>query len=152
MNDQPQNNEQPNVPAPTQLATGASAFRDRSKKRTDGEYLELSSGVTIRIKRPSISGLIKSGQLPSELASAAVKIQSGSPTTSNDMKLFVEYNERIARLSLIEPRVVDTPDYDNGEISFDDLEDTDQTEILLYVNGGLDALAKFREERSSTTS
>lgn len=148
--------EQPNTPvtdAPNGApVTGAAAFRERSQKRTHGEVIQLSSGVSVRIKRPSISGLIKTGQLPSELASAAVKIQSGAATTSNDMKMFVEYNERIAKLSLIEPRVVDNPNYDNNEISFDDLEDGDQTEILLYVNGGLDALAKFREERSGATA
>jgi len=140
----------PDVQAQATAPTSAASFRDRAKKRSEGELVTLVSGNTLRISRPSVNNLVKTGQLPSELANAAIKMQSGGGNVSDhDMKKYVEYNERIVKLSVISPKIVDQPDYDNDQISIEDLSDDERNEILMFVNGGLEALAKFRGERPS---
>ena len=137
------------APQPSTAPTGASQFRDDAKKRNEGELITLQSGHVLRVGRPSVNNLVKTGQLPSELANAAIKMQSGGSINDHDMKKYVEYNERIVKLSVVSPKIVDTPNYDNDEISIEDLSDDERNEILLFVNGGLEALAKFRGERPS---
>lgn len=139
----------PPVDGTPKSQTGAGEFRKDSQARKDGQLITLSSGHTLRIARPSVNNLVKSGQLPSELANAAIKMQSGGTINDTDMKRYVEYNERIVKLSVVSPKIVDEPNYDNDEISVDDLDDNERSEILLYVNGGLEALAKFRSNGSS---
>lgn len=138
------------VTPPQATPTSAAQFRSASKKRTEGELIELSSGNSLVIARPSINNLVKTGQLPSELANAAIKVQSaGGGINDQDMKKYVEYNERIVKLSVKSPAIVDNPRDGENEISIEDLSDDERNEILLYVNGGLDALSKFRSQRSS---
>lgn len=139
-------------PVSASQTTSASSFRQRAQEREAGQILELSSGNTVRVARPSVSKLIKTGQLPSELANAAIKVQSGGNTSTDDLNKFMQYQERLVKLALLSPKISDTPNYDNDEISLDDLADDEQTEILLFVNGGLDALAKFREQRQSVSA
>jgi hypothetical protein len=136
---------QPQATAPT----SAASFRDKAKKRSEGELVTLVSGNTLRIGRPSVNNLVKTGQLPSELANAAIKMQSGGNISDHDMKKYVEYNERIVKLSVVSPKIVDQPNYEADEISIEDLSDDERNEILMFVNGGLEALAKFRGERPS---
>lgn len=145
------NNPSPTVPTPqvSGKQTGANEFRKDAQARKDGQLITLSSGHTLRIARPSVNNLVKSGQLPSELANAAIKMQSGGTINDTDMKRYVEYNERIVKLSVVSPKITENPNYDNDEISIDDLDDNERSEILLYVNGGLEALAKFRSDGSS---
>ncbi len=164
MNPNDQNNQTPTSPAAPvnpivppvdgepKAQTTASDFRKTSQARKAGELITLSSGHTLRISRPSVNNLVKSGQLPSELANAAIKMQSGGTINDQDMKRYVEYNERIVKLSVVSPKIVDEPNYDNDEISVDDLDDNERSEILLYVNGGLEALAKFRSNGSSVST
>lgn len=128
--------------------TSAADFRNAAQQRNEGEIVTLESGKSMKIARPSVSALMKTGQLPSELANAAVKVQSGAVTTPTDIVKFTEYQEKLVILSAKNPKVVhENANYDNGEINIGDLSDDEQTEIMIYVNGGLDALAKFRQER-----
>lgn len=140
------------APVEATKPTSASEFRKTSQERKEGQLVTLESGHTLRIARPSVNNLVKTGQLPAELANAAIKVQSGGSLTDHDMRKYVEYNERIVKLSVVSPKVVDTPNYDNDEISLDDLSDSERNEILLYVNGGLEALAKFRSGGSGVSS
>lgn len=135
-------------PAPT----SAAQFRKAAQERNEGALITLSSGNVVRIARPSVGKLIKTGQLPSELANAAIKVQAGGNTSTQDLDKFMQYQERLVSLALLSPKIAENPNYDNDEIALDDLADDEQTEILLYVNGGLDALAKFRQQRQSVSA
>lgn len=145
-------NEALTAAPPTQQQTSASQFKKDAAQRAEGQLITLSSGHTLRVGRPSVNNLVKTGQLPSELANAAIKMQSGGQINDHDMKKYVEYNERIVKLSVISPKIVDTPNYDNDEIAINDLSDDERSEILLYVNGGLEALAKFRSNGSGVSA
>lgn len=135
-----------------QHVTSAADFRAARQKRDEGEFITLGSGLTIKIKRPSVNTMVKTGQLSTELANAAIKVQQGGNPTADDMKKYVEYNERIIQLAVVEPKVVTDPNYDAGEVSVDDFADLDRSEIVLFVNGGLNELAKFRARGQSSTS
>lgn len=147
---QPQN-ETPNAPvapvatdAPKSVSSVAD-FRRQREARENGELLTLSdSGLTIRVKRPAVSQLVKTGQIPSELVNASAKVQSGNGTATNaDYQKYVQYQEHLIRHAIVEPQLVDANPTDN-QITLDDLTDGDKGEIVIYVNGGLAALAKFR--------
>jgi len=139
-------------PAQSNAPTSVADIRKRSQDRKQGTLITLSSGITLRIGRPSVNNLVKTGQLPAELANAAIKVQSGTPNlTDHDMKKYVEYNERIVLLSVMEPKIV-ASDPTDEQIALEDLGDDDRNEILLYVNGGLEALAKFRADGSGVSA
>jgi hypothetical protein len=134
-------------PQPKKVSSAAD-FKKAREEREAGELVELDGGFTARLKRPSLNNLVKTGQLPLELANAAIKVESGGNVKDADVQKFTEYQERIARLSLMEPRVAaqgSEPNYDDNEIALDDLSDAQLTEIVIYVNGGLEALAQFRQ-------
>ena len=39
-------------------SSGAAAFRERAKKQQEGELLELSSGMVVKVRRPNETRLI----------------------------------------------------------------------------------------------
>ena len=136
----------------TQQVTSAEQFRKDAENNKRGQVITLGSGRTFRIARPSINGLIKTGQLPQELSNAAIKIQNsaGRQLSEEDLKKYVEYNERLIILSVTEPAIVDKgADYSAGQINIDDVTDDERTEIMTFVQGGLPELIKFRSRGQS---
>ena len=149
--DQQQPQTTPNAPV-APLATDApksvssvAEFRRQREARENGELLTLSdSGLTVRVRRPAVSQLVKTGQIPSELVNASAKVQSGNGTATNaDYQKYVQYQEHLIRYAIVEPQLVDA-NPTGEQITLDDLTDGDKGEIVIYVNGGLAALAKFR--------
>lgn len=152
MND---NNEQntptPNAPVAPQATdapksvSSAADFRRARESRENGELITLSdSGLTVKVRRPAVSQLVKTGQIPSELVNASAKVQSGNGSaTQADYQKYVQYQEHLIRYALVQPSLVDANPNDD-QITLDELTDGDKGEIVIYVNGGLAALAKFR--------
>lgn len=143
-------NETSNAPvAPTTDApkpvSSAADFRKAREARENGELITLTdSGLTVRVKRPAVSQLVKTGQIPSELVNASAKVQANNGSaTQADYQKYVQYQEHLIRYAVVEPQLVDENPNDN-QITMDDLTDGDKGEIVIYVNGGLAALAKFR--------
>lgn len=135
-----------------QQVTSAEQFRKDTEANKRGQLITLGSGRTYRIARPSINGLVKTGQLPQELSNAAIKIQNsaGKQLTDADLKKYVEYNERLIMLSVVEPKIVASDaDYNAGQINIDDVADDERTEIMTFVQGGLPELIKFRSRGQS---
>ena len=153
MNDGSNNpqNETPNAPvvSPTTDApksvSSAADFRRARESRENGEIITLSdSGLTVKVRRPAVSQLVKTGQIPSELVNASAKVQSGNGSaTQADYQKYVQYQEHLIRHALVQPALVDANPNDD-QITLDELTDGDKGEIVIYVNGGLAALAKFR--------
>lgn len=132
--------------------TSAEQFKKDAEENKRGQLITLGSGRTFRIARPSINGLIKTGQLPQELSNAAIKIQNsaGQQLSEQDLKKYVEYNERLIMLSVTEPAIVASgADYSAGQINIDDVTDDERTEIMTFVQGGLPELIKFRSRGQS---
>lgn len=130
--------------------TSALDFKKQRDERDSGVLLKLPSDRTVRIKRPSINMLIATGHVPSDVASVvmngnAAKTQIGT----KEFTKMVELQKIIALHSLVVPKLVEgEANYENGEISTDDLTDEDYQAILLYVQQGVTDLAKFRSVRS----
>ena len=153
MNDGSNNpqNETPNAsvaPIATdapKTVSSAADFRKARQARETGEIVTLSdSGLTVKLKRPAVSQLVKTGQIPSELVNASAKVQANSGSaTQADYQKYVQYQEHLIRYAIVDPQLVDSNPTDD-QITLDDLTDNDKGEIVIYVNGGLAALAKFR--------
>lgn len=138
------------APAASDFAGGVSSagrFRDRATKRQEGELLTLSSGETVKVRRPSITNMVKSGQVPANVAGAALKFDSGKPMSDRDVQRLFELKEIVTRAALLSPRVTKEPNYDNDEIAFDDLTEDEINDVYMYVQVGLEELSKFREKR-----
>lgn len=126
--------------------SSAQAFRKKKLDYDEGEVISLPSGLVVKVKRPSVPHMIKAGRLPASLAAAQFRMQTSQNEASDkDVERIYQLQLKIVELALIEPKVAQAPDYDAGEISIDDIEPTDCDAIYAWVNGGDEALSKFRD-------
>lgn len=134
-------------------------------KRT--ETLTLPSGKTVEARKPNIKRLVlhsPKGEVPEFLTQIVLSGLNGKPVNplegidsmSDDDKLKTlagldDFTELIVRTSLVSPRVVkDNPDYDAGEIAFDDLTDEDAAFIATWgMPKDAQAAEAFREGQTS---
>jgi len=136
------------------LPTAARAWKRQTR---DGELYRLpGSGHVARLRRPSLMALAaRAGDIPNPLADEVIKLLAGgagSAMTETDetkrMQLFREHARamvEVARLSFVEPRIADTPDYEAGEIAPEDLHDRDIMFCYFELaQGEAAALADFR--------
>src|SRR4051812_32091894 len=122
-----------------QNLSGAAAFRERSRKQEEGEIVELSSGMVIKLRRPNEAMLIQNGQVPSQLAMSSVNATLAK-ASAVDLKNYVTLQRLYARLALVDPVVVEGEPSNDGEISIDDLNSLELNDIYFYVTGGMDGL------------
>lgn len=133
--------------ATKQPQPSASYFKQRTQVDDEGEILELSSGAVVRVRRPSIPHLVNAGIVPASLAGAQFRIQTKQNIADEDVKRIYDLELIIAQHAVIEPKVLpkgQKPNYEKGEISINDLKEGDLTEIYTYVQGGVEALDRFR--------
>jgi hypothetical protein len=133
------------------------------KARSEGEIKTLPSGATIRIKRPSLFALARSGHVPNPLAMEVVKwFAVTSPEKERtDAEKIADYRENavvyvnIAAASVTTPKIVTdrTPNYDAGEIAPEDLSSADLIAIYNYVVDGIDLgeNATFQPQATDTS-
>jgi len=125
--------------------SGAQAFRKKKLEYDEGSIIELPSGLVVKVKRPSVPHMIKAGRLPASLASAQFRLQTQAEASDKDIERIYQFQLKIVELALIEPTVKAEPNYDNNEISIDDIEPNDLDAVYAWVNGGTQALEKFRD-------
>src|SRR3954452_7363949 len=116
--------------------SGAAAFRERRKQQEEGELLELSTGMVVRVRRPQESRLIQEGQIPANLAISSINIQQ-EKANPQDLKNFAALQRLYVRLTVVDPVVVDDNPTDE-QVTVDDFDQTEQTEIYMYATGGMD--------------
>lgn len=124
-------------------------FKQLREKRELGDIIKLPSGLSVRAKRPSITKAISSGLVPSGSITKMITLQkSGTQNMKpEDIKAVMDVQRAIAPLALVEPRIVEKPDYENKEIHIDDLDEEDLVAIWTYVNGGQAGIELFLKER-----
>lgn len=136
----------------TKKISTALEFKQRREAAEKGEVIELAgSGLSVRVKRPQINKLIAMGHIPDRLASFMIKADQGE-VKPGDLPELLEMQRIIATHSVVEPKVTETPDYDKGEISPEDLEDADVASVWIWFNGGTAALDKFRNDREGNVA
>lgn len=128
-------------------ASRASRFRDRSQRNIEGELLTLTSGEKFRVRRPSITNMVKTGQVPANVAGAALKFDSGKPMSDRDVTRLFELKEIVTTHSLLSPKIVENPNYEEDEIALSDLTEDEINDVYTYVQVGLEELTRFREKR-----
>lgn len=127
-------------------------FKKKREARDSGDILTLQSGLTVRLRRPEISKLIARGFIPAQLVQRFMNLK---PETSKgnikpeDIEALLELQTLTTKYALLEPKIVDEPNYENNEISIEDLDTEDIEEIWAYANGGVEEVAKFRQERNA---
>jgi len=154
--DKPENT----TPAEQPQVSSAAEFEKSRQARETGEVITLPSGLSVLVRKPSVRKMMTTGQIPSDVASAIQSADAqaaaaggkiSTKLSTQELAKVVEFSTIVARTALVNPKVVAdgaTPDYANGEIAFDDLDDADVRAIVEYVQGGADENAKFRSQQS----
>ena len=133
------------APAQAPKPTAASEFRKRAEARDLGNVIELPSGLFVSIKRPSVTGMIKSGHIPADVASSLQNVAPGQPMQGNDMKQYLKLMDLIVVESVVSPKVVlENPGTD--EVLVSDFDDLDKQFIMNYVQSGVADLTPFRTQ------
>lgn len=130
--------------------SSAQEFKKQREAREAGDVITLASGLTVRLKRPEITKIIAQGLIPAQLVQRFMSAQSTGDTKQmkpEDFEALLKFQIVTAKHSFVEPRVVDEPNYDNNEISIEDLSSEDLEEVWAYANGGTQAVDQFRKER-----
>jgi len=108
------------------------------KKISEGEIVEIPSfggeGTSkVKLRRPSLITLCKTGVIPNELVTTAQKIYEGEK--HGDIKKYGEVLHLVAEAALVEPKYEDVKDL---------LTDEQLTAIFNYTQTGVLGLMPFR--------
>lgn len=128
--------------------TSAASFKKASKSRNEVKTVELPSGNFVSLKRPSVASLLKSGHVPSDIASSLQNVKPGQQPTGDTLVKYLKLQDIITRFAVVSPEIVpDGVEPTDDQISLDDLEDTDKGFILQYVQEGVTDLTPFRTKQ-----
>jgi hypothetical protein len=97
-------------------------------KKSEPESIKLPSGNVAMLQRVNMYVLTKTGQLPSEMMRM---LEGDEDMTFEERQRAVEFQVASA---FVEPKVV-VGEAGEGEISIDEVEDRDKSEVLNWVSG-----------------
>lgn len=116
--------------------------------KRDGELIELPSGLVFKLKKPSISRLLKDNVFPQGLVATAIKMDSNTnqPASREEYLQSLEVIDTIVTRAAVLPKVVTKEeDLDENSVLVEDLDDQDKVAIYLYVQTGVKPLESFRQ-------
>lgn len=120
-----------------------SSLSDFKSKSQSGELVQLPSGLVARLRKPSLSRMLREGKIPMELAQSVMGMQN-QPTGKMDLEKLKE-NLGVVDIwvaeAFIEPKVAL-----EGELTVSDLSDEDYEFVSRYVQGEAQKLNSFRTE------
>lgn len=121
-----------------------SSLEDIKKKQQtaeEGQVFELPSGLILKVKRPSISKLIRDKAIPGNLMAAAVRLVSGNNANNNqELTEGIQLMENIVHQCILEPQGISLEDVSN-------FSDDDKAFLYLYIQKGVTDLQSFRNEQ-----
>lgn len=127
--------------SPVSTATSLDELRNKFKKNEEGELLTLPSGITLKIKRPSLSRLIRDKRVPQNLVGAALRVvQNKNTANPNDLAENIALMEYILKLAIVEPAGMTDDDIAS-------LSDDDKGMCFLYIQEGVADLESFRSQQ-----
>lgn len=140
-------------------ATTAAEFHSQ---RLEGEIVTLpSTGRLVRMKAVKPAELLRLGGVPDILAELVIGFLYGHITEEQYKDFFspaekieqaldlIESLRIVCTCALIEPEIQEVPDVDNGIITIDDLEDTEQRLIFDLAMLGASSLHSFCKEQEA---
>ena len=135
----------------TTPVSNGSFFRQRKQDDKIGAEVKIGD-ITILIGRPSLQSMIKNKIIPSDIAASATntrqKMENKRPVTGKELDQYQQYEALILMNSVRSPKIVEREaNYENNEVLLDDFSDQEKLEIMMYIQGGAEALRSFRIER-----
>lgn len=129
------------------------------KRATD--ILTLPSGLVMEARRPDVAALIlntSDGSIPTGMRNMVARQLSGAnngrgawqPEDINDLAGVVAFKNMVVKTCFVAPVIVEgrEPDYDAGEIAFDDVNQTDREFIFDWASPPEVAVAqRFPEQQ-----
>jgi hypothetical protein len=152
------------MPPQKRTPNGASSVAD-FKKQTTSQVKELPSGLHMELRRVSLQGLMRSGEMPNNLMVIAQRAMSmGEDLTDEEIAELAQDPDKLAEITLlmdvvvvdsaVNPPVHATPrdgvERDSKLLYVDELMDDDKSFIMGFALGGTDDLEQFRS--ATTTS
>ena len=137
--------EPPETEAPQELS--AKEIKEQLEARKDGKVIQLPSGLSLKLRKPSIARLLKDDVFPKELVATAIKMDSNAsePTTKEDYLNSLRVINTIVAHAVVSVKVVlDKADVTEDSILVDDIDDNDRVAIYLYCQSGVEPLNSFR--------
>ena len=129
--------------------TPLSEVKKAMQAAKDGELVKLPiSGLVFRLKKPSISKLLRSDAIPSELVATAMKLDADQfePKNKAEYVQSLDVIDEVVLRAAVEPVLVKTQDEVNeSSICIEDLDDGDKIAIFLFAQTGVKPLTNFRE-------
>lgn len=125
--------------------------------------VDFPSGAQAEMTRPdALSLMSEDGAIPDMFFAAMNDAQSGkNPMEGLDasetrafLKTIMYLAEQLALRHFVNPRIVENPDYENGEISIDDVKAMSMEDKQFLTNWAMnsedpvDLLARFRQEKA----
>lgn len=112
------------------LETAAQRYRKLAKEKTELHPVTCECGMEWQCIRRDLNFWIESGVMPTELATAAARLQqSGKLTeteivgslTGEQLAMSIEFTSKVVRMTAAEPRIVEKPKEDENELGFDEV-------------------------------
>ena len=129
-------------------------WKKRGQDRT-GRYVELPTGPVVKVRKPKLLDMFASGQIPGELinlsrSSSEAEMEKKIEGSPEARKKTMEMMNAVVKAAIVEPEIVDEPDYDKQQIHIDDLDMADKLFVYKIAMGGTEELKKFREQSGLT--
>lgn len=105
------------------------------------EEIDLPSGKTARLRKPNMLALAASTHgAPDLLTQTMIDKINGKPAkkveiTAENFPTLLDSMRRVTKAAFVEPRIEDTPDYDNGVIAINDVDEGDLVCVFLWAQG-----------------
>lgn len=152
----------PSVPTSSEVETSAepkvlsvAEIKAKLAETENGVITELPSGLAFRLRRPSISKLLRADVIPSELIAIAIEMDSDGkykPKNKEEYLKTLEVINIIVSESCVSPKVIYQGEAKDDEIHVDDISDDDKIAIFLYAQMGVKPYKSFRGEQASKLS
>lgn len=150
------------APASSEITNGqamrsAKAWRACAKKTT---MLELPSGFSVEVCRPSLAAWFQSGRLPQPLVGMLMKAARGESSPGNilsdlgddDFLEALKFMRDIVTATVVHPRIVAVADPESEtEIGVDEIPEADFNALVRYAMSGSAGVAVQMEEGETTT-
>jgi len=116
-------------------------------KRLEGIPVRLPScGIVVRAKIPSLTSLIRSGEIPKDLIAVALNWQRGGSLDPDSAKKFVDLVDAVFCLSVVQPKFAIDPEKDSDVLDVATIDDNDKIFIWELIQGGASQLKNFRKK------
>lgn len=131
---------------------------EAAKKKLEGlaegiKVLLPSSDIVVRMSTPSMTYLIKTGQIPKHLVAVAMKQETSNVSLNpEEIEKYVEFLDTLVCTVVKEPKFSLKPDPEKKELDVNLLDDQDKMFVYEITQMGAGQLEKFRERHKRVLS